>query len=162
MPRCIIRRSNESYKGRYRPKHPEKYRGDASTCFYRSLWERKFMIFCDENSSVIEWSSEEVVVPYVSPIDGRTHRYFVDFWVKVQSKEGETKIFLIEVKPKAQTKQPETPTSKRVSKSKIIQMRNWLVNSAKWAAARKVCEDKGWEFKLLTEDNLFSKSGGTV
>jgi len=120
------------------------------------------MIFCDENSSVIEWSSEEVVVPYVSPIDGRMHRYFVDFWVKVQSKEGETKIFLIEVKPKAQTKQPETPTSKRVSKSKIIQMRNWLINSAKWAAARKVCEDKGWEFKLLTEDNLFSKSGGTV
>lgn len=120
------------------------------------------MIFCDENSSVIKWSSEEIVIPYVSPIDGRVHRYFVDFWVQVQSKDGTVKEFLIEVKPKSQTKQPEMGTSKRVSKSKVIAMRNWLVNSAKWDAARKVCEDRGWEFKLLTEDNLFSKTGGTV
>ena len=119
------------------------------------------MVFCDENSSVIQWSSEEVVVPYLSPIDGRMHRYFVDFWVKVASKDGE-KVFLIEVKPKAQTKKPEPPKTKRVPKSKITQIKNWMVNSAKWAAARKVCEDRGWEFKLLTEDNLFSKQGGTA
>lgn len=119
------------------------------------------MIFCDDNSSVLEWSSEEVVIPYMSPIDGRMHRYFVDFWIKLESKEGDTKECLIEVKPKAQTKKPEPPKTKRVSKSKITQMKNWLVNSAKWSAARKVCEDKGWEFKLLTEDNLFSKTGGS-
>jgi hypothetical protein len=120
------------------------------------------MIFCDENSSVIQWSSEEVVVPYVSPIDGRVHRYFVDFWVRVQSKDGETKEYLIEVKPKAQTKKPSQPKTKRVSKSKVTEIRNWMINSAKWAAARKVCEDRGWEFKLLTEDNLFAKSGDSA
>jgi hypothetical protein len=114
------------------------------------------MIFCDENSSVIQWSSEEIVVPYLSPIDGRMHRYFVDFWIKVQDKEGNVREYLIEVKPKAQTRKPEPPKTKRVSKSKITEIRNWMVNSAKWAAARKVCEDRGWEFKLMTEDHLFT------
>lgn len=117
------------------------------------------MIFCDDTSSVIQWSSEEVVIPYISPIDGRTHRYFVDFWVKVQSTAGEVREYLIEVKPKAQTKRPEAPKTNRVTKSQILQMKNWLVNSAKWSAARAVCETKGWEFKLLTEDNLFTKTG---
>lgn len=117
------------------------------------------MVFCDENSSVLEWSSEEVVVPYVSPIDGRIHRYFVDFWVKVESKDGSKKIYLIEVKPKSQTKKPNPPKTKRVSKSKLTEMRNWMINSAKWEAAREMCSDKGWEFKILTEDNLFSKNG---
>lgn len=154
-----IRRSNSSYKGSYRPKNPQKYRGDITNCFYRSLWERKFMVFCDENSSVIEWSSEEVVVPYISPIDGKYHRYFVDFWVKVESSDGKFKIYLIEVKPKSQTKQPDPPKTKRTSKSKIIEMRNWIINNAKWAAAKSLCEDKGWEFKILTEDNLFSSQG---
>jgi len=154
-----IRRSNSSYKGCYKPRNPKKYKGDSNTCFYRSLWERKFMVFCDENSSVLEWSSEEVVVPYVSPIDGRIHRYFVDFWVKVESKDGSKKIYLIEVKPKSQTKKPNPPKTKRVSRSKLTEMRNWMINSAKWEAAREMCSDKGWEFKILTEDNLFSKNG---
>lgn len=114
------------------------------------------MTFCDDTPSVIAWSSEEVVVPYISPIDGRRHRYFVDFWVKVKAKDDTVREYLIEVKPKAQTKQPEPPKSKRISKSKITEMRNWMVNNAKWAAAKRVCEDRGWEFKILTEDNLFS------
>lgn len=152
----MTRRSNESYKGKYTPRHPEKYKGDPNLCIFRSLWERKFMTFCDDTPSVIEWSSEEIVVPYISPLDGRRHRYFVDFWVKVKAKDDTVKEYLIEVKPKKQTKQPEPPKTKRVSKSKITEIRNWMVNSAKWAAARRVCEDKGWEFKILTEDNLFS------
>jgi len=119
------------------------------------------MVFCDENSSVLEWSSEEIVVPYISPIDGKVHRYFVDFWAKVKTKEGSIKEYLIEVKPKSQTKKPELPKTKRMSRSKITQMRNWLVNSAKWSAAKNLCEDRGWEFKILTEDNLFSKTDKT-
>lgn len=150
------KRPNESYKGKYTPRHPEKYKGDPNLCIFRSLWERKFMTFCDDTPSVIAWSSEEIVVPYISPIDGRKHRYFVDFWVKVKAKDDTVREYLIEVKPKAQTKQPEPPKSKRISKSKITEMRNWMVNNAKWAAAKRVCEDRGWEFKILTEDNLFS------
>lgn len=152
----MTKRPNESYKGKYTPRHPEKYKGDPNLCIFRSLWERKFMTFCDDTPSVIAWSSEEVVVPYISPIDGRRHRYFVDFWVKVKAKDDTVREYLIEVKPKAQTKQPEPPKSKRISKSKITEMRNWMVNNAKWAAAKRVCEDRGWEFKILTEDNLFS------
>lgn len=150
------KRPNESYKGKYTPRHPEKYKGDPNLCIFRSLWERKFMTFCDDTPSVIAWSSEEIVVPYISPIDGRKHRYFVDFWVKVKAKDDTVREYLIEVKPKAQTKQPESPKSKRISKSKITEMKNWMVNNAKWAAAKRVCEDRGWEFKILTEDNLFS------
>ncbi len=153
-----MKRSNESYKGKYRPKNIEKYKGDPTNCFYRSLWERKFMIFCDDNSSILEWSSEEIVIRYVSPIDGKSHRYFVDFWVKVKDKGGKNKEYLIEVKPKAQTKKPEPPKDKKTSKSKIKEIQNWLINNAKWTAAKEVCENKGWEFKIITEDILFSKT----
>jgi hypothetical protein len=108
---------------------------------------------------VLEWSSEEVIIPYTSPIDGKVHRYFVDFWIKVLSKDGNKRVYLIEIKPKSQTKKPNPPKSKKVSKSKLTEMKNWMINSAKWNAARKICEDKGWEFKILTEDNLFTKNG---
>lgn len=127
-------------------------------CFYRSSWERRFMTFCDENDSVLEWSSEEVVIPYISPIDGRRHRYFVDFWVRLKKPDGTNEECLIEVKPKRQTMKPEQPTSKRVSKSKLFDIRNWMVNSAKWAAAQDYCEDRGWKFRLLTEENIFGKA----
>ena len=146
-----------SYKGKYSPKRPEKYKGDPMMCFYRSSWERRMMTFCDENSSVLEWSSEEVVIPYISPIDGKRHRYFVDFWMKLKLPDGKEEICLIEIKPKRQTQKPENPKSKRVSKSKIYEIRNWMINSAKWAAAKDFCEDRGWKFKILTEEHLFGK-----
>lgn len=126
-------------------------------CFYRSLWERRFMVFCDENDSVVEWSSEEVIIPYISPIDGRRHRYFVDFWVRLKKSDGSFQECLIEVKPKKQTVKPEKPTTKRVSKSKLYEIRNWMINSAKWAAAKDFCQDRGWHFQLLTEEHIFGK-----
>lgn len=126
-------------------------------CFYRSSWERRMMVFCDENSSVLEWSSEEVVIPYISPIDGRKHRYFVDFWIKLKLADGKEEVCLIEIKPKKQTQKPETPKSKKVSKSKMFEIRNWMINSAKWEAAKDFCENRGWKFKILTEENLFGK-----
>ena len=147
--------SKTSYKGKYTPKRPEKYKGDPNMCFYRSSWERRFMTFCDENDSVVEWASEEVVVPYVSPVDGRRHRYFVDFWVRMRKPDGSIEECLIEVKPKRQTVRPDTPLTKKVSKSKIYEIRNWMVNSAKWAAAKDYCEDRGWSFRLLTEEDIF-------
>jgi hypothetical protein len=143
------------YKGKYMPRKPEKYRGDPSLCFYRSLWERRMMVFCDENDSVIEWSSEEVIIPYISPLDGRRHRYFVDFWVRLRKPDGSVEECLIEVKPKKQTVKPEMPTTKKVSKSKVYEIRNWMINSAKWSAAEDYCENRGWRFRILTEDNIF-------
>ena len=86
-----------SYKGKYHPTKREKYRGDVNNIIYRSLWERSFMKYCDDNPDVVEWGSEEIVVPYISPIDGKRHRYFPDFYVKTSKGDK----FLVEIKPKS-------------------------------------------------------------
>jgi hypothetical protein len=95
-----------SYKGIFKPKNPSKYIGDHTNIIYRSLWERKFMVFCDNNSNVIKWCSEEIAIPYLSPVDGKYHRYFVDFLVEMETKTGK-EVFLIEIKPKRQCVEPK-------------------------------------------------------
>lgn len=80
-----------TYKGRYKPKHPQKYKGDPSNIIYRSSWELKFMKWCDMRPDVLEWQSEEFFIPYKHPIDGKMHRYFPDFYVKVRTKKGITR-----------------------------------------------------------------------
>ena len=92
-----------SYKGKYRPSYPKKYKGDPTNIIYRSLWERKFMVYCDKNEKILEWGSEEIALPYRSPIDNRIHRYFPDFYVKEQLSDGSIKKYLVEIKPKRQT-----------------------------------------------------------
>lgn len=145
-----------NYKGFYKVKNPEKYRGNPTQCVFRSLWERKFMKYCDFNKSVLEWSSEEVRIPYRSPIDGKFHYYYVDFWVKIKGKNGEIEEFLIEIKPKKQTKKPELKKSK---KTYTEQLKTYMVNLEKWKSAKTYCNRKKWKFKILTEDHLFgSKS----
>ena len=66
----------------------------------------------DLNVNVVEWASEEIVIPYRYPIDGKMHRYFPDFYVKTSKGEK----FLIEVKPKTQPKPPKKSKSRRFSK----------------------------------------------
>ena len=65
-----------AYKGKFKPKNPSKYIGDPTNIVYRSLWERRFMIYCDNEDNILSWGSEEVVIPYVSPIDNKVHRYY--------------------------------------------------------------------------------------
>ena len=105
-----------SYKGKYIPQNPQKYKGDPSQVIYRSLWERKFMVYCDRNDKVIEWGSEEVIVPYRSPWDGKMHRYFPDFYIKIKQSSGGVKKFIIEVKPEHQCKEPTKTPKKRTRK----------------------------------------------
>jgi len=102
----------KTYKGRFRVANPAKYKGDISNVIYRSLWELKFMKWCDQSPSIIEWGSETVIIPYISPVDRKVHRYFVDFYVKVQSKNNSTEKYLIEIKPEKFTKPPEIPKKK--------------------------------------------------
>lgn len=142
----------KTYKGRFSPKNPEKYKGDPTNIIYRSLWERKVMVYLDENPNVIEWNSEEIIIPYISPVDNRPHRYFPDFWVRARSKDGSSKTMLLEVKPKAQTKEPKKKS--KVTKKYITEVMTWGVNQAKWKYAQEYCLDRGWEFKILTEDEL--------
>ena len=94
------------HQGRFTPVNPKKYAGNVNDIVYRSGWERQLMIKFDTSPSVILWNSEGVVVPYRSPVDGEVHRYFVDFIIKVQSRDKTVKTWLIEVKPYAQTIPP--------------------------------------------------------
>ena len=145
-----------TYKGRYFPTNPKKYRGNPSQIIYRSLWERKVMVYCDKNDAIIEWGSEEVIVPYLSPMDGKIHRYFPDFYVKVRQADGSTKKFIIEVKPKSQCKQPVKNPKRRTTKW-FNEVKTFAINQAKWKSAREFCEDKGMEFKIFTEDHINPK-----
>lgn len=140
------------HKSRYTPIHPEKYEGDPTNIIMRSSWERKFAIWCDSNSAVLKWVSEETIIPYVCPTDNRVHRYFVDFKIRVKDSSGNIRTYLIEVKPDKQTRPPETP--KRKTKQYIIEVMTWGKNEAKWKAARNYCADRGYEFKILTEYDL--------
>ena len=120
-----------SYKGKYYPRYPKKYKGDPRNIIYRSLWERKFMNYCDLNETVSEWQSEEFWIPYRSPVDNRVHRYFPDFFLKYVDKQG-----------------------KKRTKAWAHSVQTYAVNQAKWKAAREFCADRKIEFKIMTEDNL--------
>ena len=141
-----------AYSGRFIPKNPAKYMGDHKNIIYRSSWECRVMDWLDRNPSIISWNSEEIIVPYKSPIDGRFHRYFPDFLVKVQTKDNKTKTLMIEIKPKKQTAPPEP--QKRKTKRYITEVMTWGVNESKWKAATEFCLDRGWEFKVMTEEHL--------
>ena len=112
------------------------------------------MKFCDTSPKVLRWASEEVVIPYISPIDKKVHRYFVDFLVEVRTDEG-IKTWLVEIKPKKQCAEPVRRS--RITRGYVTEVKAWLTNKAKWEAAKQVSESKGWEFKILTEDDLFRK-----
>ena len=141
-----------SYKGRYRPSNPKKYKGDSSNIIYRSLWERKFMVYCDNQTKILEWGSEEIVLPSRSPIDNKVHRYFPDFYIKVKESNGKIKRYIIEIKPKKQTVEPKM--KKKKTKGYIYEVYEYAKNQAKWKAAEEFCKDRMWEFKVLTEDEL--------
>tara|TARA_B100001939_G_scaffold228608_2_gene196902 strand:- start:733 stop:1179 length:447 start_codon:yes stop_codon:yes gene_type:complete len=143
----------ESIKSRYRPSFPKKYKGNPNNIICRSSWERKFCAWCDLNENIVEWASEEFCIPYLSPLDGRVHRYFPDFLIKVKEKNGSTKTYVVEVKPKRQTKPPQRK-SKKVTKSFINEAKTFEVNKAKWRAATEWCKDRRLEFKIITEDEL--------
>ena len=142
-----------SYNGKYYPRYPKKYKGDPTNIVYRSLWERKFMNYCDLTENVSEWQSEEFWIPYRSPIDNRVHRYFPDFYIKYKDSSGKRRSVVIEVKPKSQTKMPPQNPKKR-TKSWAYSVRTYAVNQAKWKAAREFCKERNIEFKIMTEHEL--------
>jgi len=142
----------ESIKSIFKPTKPKKYKGDARNIICRSSWERRFCNWCDTNESILEWGSEEFWIPYLSPIDNRTHRYFPDFIIKVKESTGDIKTYVIEVKPKRQTRPPIK--KKRVSKSYLYEIKTYSVNQAKWNAASEWCKDRKIEFKIITENEL--------
>ena len=137
-----------AYRGKFRPKNISKYHGDASSITYRSLWERQAFRWMDDNPDVLEWNSEEVVIPYRCKTDGRMHRYFMDLYVKFKTGQ----VYLIEIKPEQQTQEPKKP--KRKSKKYLREVMTYAKNISKWEAATSYCEERGWRFEIWTENSL--------
>lgn len=142
----------KTLKGQFKPKNPNRYDGNPMNIVYRSSWELKFMQYLDSHPDIIKWSSEEVVVRYKSPIDGKYHRYFPDFIVRKRNAEGVVDTLMIEIKPKAQTIEPVKKT--QINKTYINEVMTWGVNKAKWEAAEEFCLDRKWKFLILTENEL--------
>ena len=120
-------------QGKFKPKNYKKYKGDPTGVVYRSLWERKFMKWCDNNPNVLQWWSEELAIPYRDPVQKKWRRYFPDFWMKVREQNGEGKSYLIEVKPKRQVEGPKP--QKKHTKTYLREVYEYATNKAKWAAA---------------------------
>lgn len=140
-----------AYKGRFIPKNPKKYAGDANNIIWRSTWEFRVMKWLDESDNVLLWSSEELVIRYYNPIDNKIHRYFPDFVVKVKKRDDLVMTYVLEVKPEYQTKQP---VRRRKTQKFINESVTYIINQSKWKAATEFCKDRGWEFKVLTEHDL--------
>ncbi len=143
-------------KGRFSPINPHKYKGNVSNIIYRSSWELKLLMELDRHPDVLFYSSEEIIVPYISAVDNKQHRYFPDFYVKKRDPKGVIEELLIEVKPYKET-QPPKPHPKdggKPSRRFLNEVKTWGVNSSKWEAAERYCKDKGWRFVIMTEKEL--------
>ena len=147
-----IFKKDERYKqGIFKPRNPEKFIGKIA--IFRSSFERKFFLWADKNPNVIEWGSENIIVPYKSPIDEKYHRYYVDTYVVI--KEGNNiKRYLIEIKPFAQT-QPPKPSNRKKQSTMLYENIQWVTNQAKWEAAKKFATSRNAEFIIVTEKELF-------
>ena len=141
-----------SHKGFFKPLNPAKYRGNPKNIVYRSWLECRFMMKLDRAKNVEWWSSEEMAIPYIHPVDGRTHRYFPDFIYRTT--DGKT--IMVEIKPAVQTRPPQVKVMKngRVNKRRLVaETVTWKVNQAKWQAAT-FCTNNGWTFKTMVESEV--------
>ena len=125
---------NVAIKGKYTPQNTTKFLSKRSPV-YRSLWERRFMLYCDKSVNILEWDSESIHIPYISPKDDKWHNYYPDFYIKYRDMSGQVIVALIEIKPYFQKK--------------------WDVNVAKWDACQKYCDEQNMDFRVLTERELF-------
>lgn len=150
---CLDQNMAKYLQGKYKVKNPEKYEGNHSQIFYRSSWELKYFNWVDTNPSVVKWSSEEIIVPYVCPTDGRAHRYFPDSKIQIRGKDGTLHTWLVEIKPASQTVPPK-PRAKNNNKRFLIEAGTYIKNKSKWLAAEQFCKDRGWSFIILTEKEL--------
>ena len=139
-------------KGRFKPRFPDKYKGDPMNIWFRSSWERDVMHWLDGRSDIIWWMSEERCVWYQNPVTKKNARYFPDFIICYE-KNGIKYEEMLEVKPQKHVDGPN-PKPKRRTKSWMNEVRTYAINQAKWKAAVNYCEDRGMSFRILTEENV--------
>lgn len=151
MYHIFIDKMPRYHQGLFTPNNKSKYVGDVSNIVYRSSWEKKFMIWADNNPSILHWASEEFPIIYYSPVDQKMHRYFVDFIIHYKTNDGEEKRALIEIKPKSQTKVPRKSKNQERYLEEVV---TYTINDAKWKAARDWASARGMEFIIITEKEL--------
>lgn len=138
-----------AYSGTFLPKNIKKYEGDHTKIVWRSLWERGFFVWCDENPAIVKWSSEETIIPYICKTDNRPHRYFID--AKIVFESGQT--ILVEIKPESQIKKPNV-AGKKVTRALLESIATYAKNTSKWEAADAYCKARGWSFQIWGESVL--------
>jgi hypothetical protein len=146
------KKNKDYHQGIFNPKFLQKYKGTLPI-IYRSSMELKSMRWMDNNPNVLKWTSETIIIPYTSPVDGKVHRYFTDLSCEMKMKDGTLKKLLIEVKPEKQTL-PPTESNRKKKKTILYERYNYAINCAKWEAAQKWCAKKGYTFLILTEKHL--------
>lgn len=136
-----------AFRARYIPKNPQKYAGNPNNIICRSSWELHVCKFFDLSNAVIRWNSEEISIKYISPVDGKVHRYFPDYLVKYKDANGNVQSEIVEVKPLCES-------DARFAKSELHKAR-LQVNKAKWAAASAFAANNGMKFRVITEVSIF-------
>jgi len=144
--------SKKYYQGIFTPKNPQKYIGDVSKIVYRSGWERKYMDYCDENPAILQWNSEDAIIPYLSPLDNKWHKYHIDFYIKYKERSGNIGQSFIEIKPYKETLEPKK--GKKRQKTYMNEVITYLRNQAKWKYARQFAKKKGCKFIVITEKTM--------
>ena len=135
-------------QGVYTPKNMKKYIGNTLPTF-RSSWEMRVFLLLDNSPNVISWASEPIAIPYISPVDGRSHRYFPDLLYKYIDNSGKQHIELVEIKPKSQSINEHAKSDHdRIA---------CAVNAAKWKQASLWCKAQGIRFRVLTEVEIFGR-----
>ena len=158
MPDIKKIKPNGDYKsGLYVPQNPDKYIGDVHNIICRSSWEFRFCRYCDNNEQILKWSSEPISIPYYKPLDKKEHQYNVDFYMQVMKDDGETQDWIIEVKPEKHFKRPilEGNSTLKKLKSYNHKMQIWITNQAKFKAAQRWADARGYKFGVVDENFLF-------
>lgn len=146
---------SKARKGIFTPKNPQKYSGNVANIVYRSGLELKLFNYLDSRHDVISWVSEEDPVIYFNPVKQRAARYFYDVKCVFRGKNGKQSTVLIEVKSKSETK---APVKKKINRRYVESVITWTINVAKWKAATAYCQERGWYFRIMTEDQLNFKA----
>lgn len=143
------------YQGVYTVKNTEKYIGNKMPKF-RSSWESRLCYYMDNNDNVLRWGYENVIIPYRFSVDGKIHKYIIDFYAEIKDKNGDIKKYLIEVKPLSQTKPPRKPKNKnkKAVKRYLYEQNQYIKNTDKWTTVQNFCKNNNLEFKILTEKTI--------
>lgn len=148
-------RNSRYHQGYFSPRNPEKYIGDVNNIVYRSSWELKFMQWCDKSPNIIRYGSEEFCIPYFNPVKQRVCRYFPDFIIEVREQNNKIQKYVIEIKPKRQTIPPTK--GKKKEKTYISEVNTYSINQSKWKSIEDWCKDRMIKFRIITEEELFTK-----